>query len=142
PYLAGLITSSGIGGLNEFEEQHTNYVHGRPRKTSPFVIPKMIPNAAAGNVSIHFAVCGPNTAVSTACASAANAIGDALRAIQWGYADVMITGGTEAAITPMGLGGFCSARALSTRNDNPQAASRPVDSDREGFILSEGAGVM
>ena len=102
----------------------------------------MIANAAAGNISIHFGLCGPNTAVSTACASAANAIGDALRAIQWDYADVMITGGSEAAITPMGLGGFISARALSTRNDNPQAASRPFDKDRDGFVLSEGAGIV
>jgi 3-oxoacyl-[acyl-carrier-protein] synthase II len=142
PYRCGVIIGSGIGGLNEFEEQHSNYVHGGPRKISPFVIPKMIPNAAAGNVSIHLEVCGPNTAVSTACASAANAIGDALRAIQWGYADVMVTGGSESSITPMGVGGFTSARALSLRNDNPQAASRPFDKDRDGFILSEGAGIL
>src|SRR5262245_26202256 len=135
PYRCGVIVGSGIGGLNEFEEQHSNYVHGGPRKISPFVIPKMIPNAAAGNVSIHFGLCGPNTAVSTACASAANAIGDALRAIQWSYADVMLTGGSESCITPMGVGGFTSARALSLRNDNPQAASRPFDKDRDGFIL-------
>src|SRR5262249_2211623 len=98
PYRSGVIIGSGIGGLNEFEEQHTNYIHGGPRKISPFVIPKMIPNAAAGNVSIHLGVCGPNTAVSTACASAANAIGDAIRAIQWGYADIMVTGGSESSM--------------------------------------------
>src|SRR5262249_5259119 len=108
----------------------------------PFVIPKMIANAAPGNISIHFGLCGPNTAVATACASAANAIGDALRAIQWGYADGMISGGTEAAINPMGLGRFCYARALSTRNDDPAAASRPFDKGRDGFVLSEGAGVF
>jgi 3-oxoacyl-[acyl-carrier-protein] synthase II len=142
PYRAGVIIGSGIGGLNEFEEQHSNYVHGGPRKISPFVIPKMIPNAAAGNVSIHFGACGPNTAVSTACASAANAIGDALRAIQWGYADIMLTGGSESCITPMGVGGFTSARALSMRNDNPPAASRPFEKDRDGFILAEGAGIL
>ena len=102
----------------------------------------MIANAAAGNISIHFGLCGPNTAVSTACASAAHAIGDALRAIQYDHADVMVTGGTEAAITPMGLGGFIAARALSQRNDDPQAASRPFDKDRDGFVLSEGAGIL
>jgi 3-oxoacyl-[acyl-carrier-protein] synthase II len=117
-------------------------VHSGPSKISPFVIPKMIANAASGNISIHFGLCGPNTAVSTACASAANAIGDALRAIQWDYADVMITGGSEAAITNMGLGGFISARALSLRNEDPQGASRPFDKDRDGFVLSEGAGVL
>src|SRR5438445_7338937 len=142
PFRCGVILGSGIGGLNEFEEQHGRYLQGGPGKISPFVIPKMIPNAAPGNLSIHFGLCGPNTAISTACASAAHAIGDALRAIQHGYADVMLTGGSEAAITPMGLGGFCSARALSLRNDNPQAASRPFDKDRDGFILSEGAGIL
>lgn len=142
PYRCGAILGSGIGGLTEFEEQHTRFIQGGPGKISPFVIPKMIPNAAPGNVSIHFGLCGPNTAVSTACASAAHAIGDALRAIQWDYADVMITGGSEAVITNMGLGGFISARALSLRNDDPQAASRPFDKDRDGFVLSEGAGVL
>jgi 3-oxoacyl-[acyl-carrier-protein] synthase II len=142
PYRCGVIVGSGIGGLNEFEEQHARYVHQGPGKISPFVIPKMIANAAAGNVSIQFGLCGPNTAVATACASAANATGDALRAIQWGYADVMITGGSESTITPMGVGGFTSAHALSKRNDNPQAASRPFDKDRDGFVLSEGAGIV
>ncbi|HEY7426385.1 MAG TPA: beta-ketoacyl synthase N-terminal-like domain-containing protein, partial [Gemmataceae bacterium] len=108
PYRCGVILGSGIGGLKEFEEQHGRYKDHGPGRISPFVIPKMIPNAAAGNVSIEFGLCGPNTAVSTACASAAHAIGDAMRAIQWGYADVMLAGGSEAVITPMGLGGFCS----------------------------------
>jgi 3-oxoacyl-[acyl-carrier-protein] synthase II len=142
PYRCGTVIGSGIGGLNEFEEQHGRYLKDGPGKISPFVIPKMIANAAAGNVSIHFHLAGPNTAVSTACASAANAVTDALRAIQSGYADVMVTGGSEAGVTPMGLGGFCSARALSSRNDDPTLASRPFDKDRDGFVLSEGAGIL
>jgi 3-oxoacyl-[acyl-carrier-protein] synthase II len=142
PYRAGTIIGSGIGGLNEFEQQHGRYLKDGPGRISPFVIPKMIANAAAGNVSIHFGLCGPNTAISTACASAAHALGDALRAIQHDQADVMLAGGSEAAITPMGLGGFISAHALSHRNDNPPAASRPFDTERDGFILSEGAGMV
>ena len=142
PFRCGVIVGSGIGGLNEFEEQHARFIHGGPHKISPFVIPKMIPNAAPGNISIHFGISGPNTAVSTACASAANAIGDALRAIQWGYADVMITGGSESVITNMGLGGFIAARALSLRTSDPTKASRPFDRERDGFVLSEGAGIV
>jgi 3-oxoacyl-[acyl-carrier-protein] synthase II len=142
PYRCGVIVGSGIGGLSEFEEQHGRFYKGGPGKISPFVIPKMIANAAPGNISIHFGLKGPNTAVATACASAANALGDALRAIQWDYADIMISGGSEAALTPMGLGGFVSARALSTRNDDPERASRPFDMDRDGFVLSEGAGIV
>ncbi len=141
-YRCGVVLGSGIGGLNEFEEQHARYLSGGPGKISPFVIPKMISNAAAGNISIHFGLKGPNTSVTTACASAAHAVGDALRAIQLDEADVMLTGGSEAAMTPMGLGGFISARALSTRNEDPRAASRPFDRDRDGFVLSEGAGVV
>jgi 3-oxoacyl-[acyl-carrier-protein] synthase II len=142
PFRCGVIIGSGIGGLAEFEEQHARMLHGGPNKISPFVIPKMIANAAAGNVSIQFGARGPCTAVSTACSSAANAIGDALRAIQHEQADVVITGGSEAAVLPMGLGGFTSARALSMRNDDPQGASRPFDKDRDGFVLSEGAGIL
>jgi 3-oxoacyl-[acyl-carrier-protein] synthase II len=142
PYRCGTIIGSGIGGLCEFEEQHARFIHGGPGKISPFVIPKMIPNAAPGNISIHFGLCGPNTAVSTACASAAHAIQDATRAIQYGQADIMIAGGSESVMTNMGLGGFISARALSQRNDNPQSASRPFDRDRDGFVLAEGAGVL
>jgi 3-oxoacyl-[acyl-carrier-protein] synthase II len=142
PFRAGIIFGSGIGGLNEFEDQHGRYVKAGPSRISPFVIPKMIANNAAGTISIHFDLRGPNTTVVTACASAGNAIGDALRAIQWDYADIMVTGGSEAAITPMGLGGFVSAKALSTRNANPAAASRPFDKDRDGFVLSEGSGVL
>jgi 3-oxoacyl-[acyl-carrier-protein] synthase II len=142
PYRCGTIVGSGIGGLNEFEEQHARFIHGGPAKISPFVIPKMIPNAAPGNISIHYGLCGPNTAISTACASAAHAIQDATRAIQRDEADVMIAGGSEAVITNMGLGGFMSARALSLRNESPETASRPFDKDRDGFVLAEGAGIL
>jgi len=143
PFRCGAIVGSGIGGLTEYEEQHTKFMQGGgPRGISPFVIPKMMPNSAPGNISIHFGLCGPSRAVSTACASAADAITDALRTIQLDEADVMVTGGSEAAITYMGLGGFISARALSSRNEQPQAASRPFDKDRDGFVLSEGAGIL
>jgi 3-oxoacyl-[acyl-carrier-protein] synthase II len=142
PYRTGVILGSGIGGLNEFEEQHGRYLKSGPDRISPFVIPKMIVNAAPGHVAIHFGLRGPNTAVATACASAAHAVSDALRAIQYGDADVMLTGGSEATITPMALGGFVSARALSMRNEDPPRASRPFDRDRDGFVLSEGAGVV
>jgi 3-oxoacyl-[acyl-carrier-protein] synthase II len=145
PYRCGAIIGTGIGGLSEYEEQHTKYLknlENGPRGISPFVIPRMMPNAAPGNISIHFGLCGPNTAVGTACASGSNAISDALRTIQRDEVDVMITGGSEAAITHMGLGGFISARALSLRNDDPQAASRPFDKDRDGFVLSEGCGLV
>jgi len=145
PFRGGVIIGSGIGGLNEYEDQHEEFIKNGPKgpsRVSPFVIPKMMPNAAAGNVSIHYGLCGPSTAVSTACASAANAVSDALRCIQRDEADVMISGGSEAAITNMGLGGFISARALSQRNEQPQLASRPFDRDRDGFVLSEGAGIV
>jgi 3-oxoacyl-[acyl-carrier-protein] synthase II len=142
PFRCGVIFGSGIGGLGEFEEQHTRFMEGGPGRISPFVVPKMIVNSAAGNISIQFGMCGPNTAISTACASAAHAIGDALRAIQYDHADVMVAGGAEAGITPMGVGGFIQARALSERNDDPQGASRPFDKERDGFVLSEGAGAL
>jgi 3-oxoacyl-[acyl-carrier-protein] synthase II len=142
PFRCGCILGSGIGGLNEFEDQHDRFREGGPGRISPFVIPKMMGNSAPGNVSIHFGLMGPCTAVATACASAANAIADALRSIQRDEADVMITGGCESTVTNMGLGGFCAARALSMRNDDPPAASRPFDRDRDGFVLAEGAGVI
>ncbi len=113
-----------------------------PSRISPFVIPKLMVNAASGQVSIRWGLKGPCSAIATACASAANAIGDAFRLIQAGEADLMVTGGSEAAITHMGLGGFAAMRALSTRNDDPTRASRPFDRDRDGFILAEGAGVL
>jgi len=142
PHDCGVIIGSGIGGLNEFETQHSICLEKGPSRISPFVIPKLMVNAASGQVSIHWGLRGPNTAVATACASAANAIGDAFKIIQYGHADVMITGGTEAAITHMGLGGFAAMRALSTRNDDPPRASRPFDRDRDGFVLAEGAGIL
>lgn len=142
PFRCGCILGSGIGGLNEFEDGHTTFMTKGPSRISPFVIPKMIANAGSGNISIRFGLRGPNTTISTACSSAAHAIGDAMRMIGLGLADVMITGGAESTITNMGLGGFCSARALSERNDDPSTASRPFDKDRDGFVLAEGAGLL
>ncbi len=142
PHRCGVLIGSGIGGLNEFETQHRNLIEKGASKISPFTIPKLMVNAASGQVSIKFGLQGPCSAVATACASAANAIGDTFRLIQHGLANIMITGGSEAAITHMGLGGFASMRALSTRNDAPTKASRPFDKDRDGFILSEGAGIV
>jgi 3-oxoacyl-[acyl-carrier-protein] synthase II len=141
-FRCGCILGSGIGGLAEFEDGHGTLMTKGPGRVNPFVIPKMIANAASGNISIKFGLRGPNTTVSTACSSAAHAIGDSLMAIRMGQADVMISGGSEAAITPMGLAGFIACRALSKRNDDPQRASRPWDRDRDGFVLSEGAGVL
>lgn len=141
-FRCGVIIGSGVGGLAEFEAQHTRLMEKGPDKVSAFTIPKMIVNAASGHVSIQWGLRGPCTAVATACASATNAMGDAFRAIQYDDADVMITGGTEAGMTPMGLAGFGSMRALSERNDDPARASRPFDRDRDGFVLSEGAGVV
>ena len=141
-YASGVIIGSGIGGLTEFETQHTAMMTKGPSRISPFTIPKLMVNAASGQVSIRWGLQGPNSAIATACASAANAIGDAYKIIQYGQADIMVTGGSEAAITHMGLGGFASMRALSTRNDDPPRASRPFDRDRDGFVLAEGAGML
>jgi 3-oxoacyl-[acyl-carrier-protein] synthase II len=138
----GVVVGSGIGGLHEIEEQHTRLLEKGPSRISPFMIPKLMVNAASGQISIRFGLRGPNSAVATACASSSNAIGDAYKIIQRGVADVMVSGGSEAALTPMGLSGFIALRALSTRNEDPQGASRPFDKDRDGFVLSEGAGVM
>ena len=140
PFRCGVIIGSGIGGLSEIETQHAKLLERGPDKVSPFTIPKLMVNAASGQVSIQFGLQGPNTAVSTACASASNAIGDAFKTIQRGDADVMITGGSEAAVTPMGIAGFRRMRALSERNDDPTRASRPFDRDRDGFVMAEGAG--
>ncbi len=142
PFRAGAIIGSGIGGVGEIVSQHNRLLAKGPDKVSPFTVPKMMLNAASGQLSIHFGIRGPNYAVATACASATNAMGEAYKAIRYGEADVMITGGTEAAMEPISLAGFCSMKALSTRNDNPAAASRPFDADRDGFVLSEGAGVL
>ena len=142
PFRCGCILGSGIGGMAEFEEGHTTLMTKGPSRLSPFVIPKMIANAAAGNISIRYHLMGPNTTVSTACSSAAHALGDAMHQIAYDFADVIVSGGTEAAITPMGLSGFIACRALSERNDDPTRASRPFDRDRDGFVLSEGAGIL
>ena len=142
PYRHGTLIGSGIGGLHEIEEQHSKLFERGPSRVSPFMIPKLILNAASGNVSIRWGLRGPNSAVATACATGTNAIGDAFRLIQNDCADVMLAGGSEAAITPMCLSGFARMNALSTRNNEPEKASRPFDSDRDGFVLSEGAGVV
>ncbi|MCL4121124.1 UNVERIFIED_CONTAM: hypothetical protein GTU68_015636 [Idotea baltica] len=142
PFRHGVLVGSGIGGLNEIETQHSTLFDKGPNRVSPFMIPKLMVNAASGNISVRWGLKGPNSAVATACASATNAIGDAFKLIQHGTADVMVTGGSEAAITPMGLSGFARMNALSTRLDEPQRASRPFDVDRDGFVLSEGAGIV
>jgi len=142
PFRCGVVIGSGIGGLWEFEVQEERLLHKGIDKVSPFTIPKLMVNSASGHVSALFGAKGPNFAVATACASAANSIGSGLRAIQYGDADVMITGASEAALTPIGLAGFQNMRALSFRTDAPQQASRPFDVDRDGFVLSEGAGVV
>jgi 3-oxoacyl-[acyl-carrier-protein] synthase II len=138
----GVFIASGIGGFGTIEREHAAYLAGGPRKISPFFIPSAIINLAAGQVSIRFGAKGTNSATCTACSASAHAIGDAYEIIRRGDADVMIAGGSEAAITPMGVGGFGAMRALSTRNDEPERASRPFDRDRDGFIIGEGAGVL
>lgn len=142
PWRLGAIIGSGIGGINEIETQEKRLLNKGPDKVSAFTIPKLMLNAASGHLSIHYGLRGVNYAVATACASAANAMGEAYRTIQRGETDVMLTGGTEAAVTPMGMAGFANMKALSMRNDDPAAASRPFDADRDGFVLSEGAGVL
>jgi len=138
----GVFIASGIGGFSTIEREHRALLEGGPRKISPFFIPSAIINLAAGQVSIRFGAKGPNLAACTACSASAHAIGDAFEIVKRGAADVMIAGGSEAAITPMGVGGFAAMRALSTRNDEPERASRPFDRDRDGFIIGEGAGVV
>ena len=138
----GVHIGSGIGGISGIEKGHNNYLKGGPRKVSPFFVPSNIINMISGNLSVKYGLKGPNLAIATACATATHSIGDAARIIEYGDADVMVTGGAEMASTPTGLAGFASARALSTRNDDPQTASRPWDRDRDGFVLSDGAGVV
>src|SRR5204862_6716326 len=142
PFCCGVILGSGIGGLHEIEEGCAKLIGKGPDRVSPFVVPKMMLNAAGGNLSIRYGLKGINYSVATACASANNAIGDAYKAIQNGDADVVVTGGTEAAITQMGLSGFQNMKALSTRTSDPQRASRPFDAERDGLVLSEGAGLL
>ena len=142
----GVLVGSGIGGLHTVEKEHAQYLSLGPEKgparISPFLIPMLIVNMAAGQISIIFGLKGPNSTVATACATGNHAIGDAFRIIQRGDADVMVCGGAEAAISPMGFGGFCALRALSTRNDKPEKASRPFDKNRDGFVIGEGAGIV
>jgi 3-oxoacyl-[acyl-carrier-protein] synthase II len=138
----GVFIASGIGGFSTIEREHIALLEGGPRRISPFFIPSAIINLAAGQVSIRFGAKGPNSATCTACAASAHAIGDAYEIIRRGDADTMIAGGSEAAITPMGVGGFAAMRGLSTRNDEPERASRPFDADRDGFIVGEGSGVV
>ena len=138
----GVYISSGIGGFTTIEREHKAYLEGGPRKISPFFIPSAIINLASGQVSIRFSAKGPNLASCTACTASAHAIGDAYEIIRRGVADAMIAGGAEAAVCPMGVGGFAALRALSTRNEDPTHASRPFDKDRDGFVLGEGAGIL
>jgi len=138
----GVFIASGIGGFSTIEREHRALLNGGPRKISPFFIPASIINLAAGHVSIRLGAKGPNSATCTACSASAHAVGDAFEAIRRGVADVMVAGGSEAAITPLGVGGFAAMRALSTRNDEPGRASRPFDRERDGFIIGEGAGVL
>jgi len=140
--MVGVHIGSGIGGFDVIEREHTALLKGGPRKISPFFIPAAIVNLAAGHVSMRVGAKGPNEATATACTTSAHSIGDSFRIIQHGDADVMIAGGTEAAITPMGVGGFAAMRALSTRNDAPEKASRPWDKDRDGFVIGEGSGIL
>ena len=138
----GVFIASGIGGFGTIEREHSALLKGGPRRISPFFIPATIINLAAGHVSIRFGAKGPNSATATACSASTHAIGDAMKIIQRGDADAMIAGGSEAAITPMGIGGFAAMKALSVRNDEPERASRPFDKDRDGFVVGEGAGVL
>lgn len=138
----GVIVGTGIGGIKEIEEQHVRLLNKSPRKVSPFCVPKLMGNAASGCISIEFGLKGPNMCIVTACASASHAIGESFWNVLSGRSDICITGGSEAALTPIGLASFCALKSLSTRNDDPQHASRPFDKDRDGFVLSEGAGIM
>jgi 3-oxoacyl-[acyl-carrier-protein] synthase II len=138
----GVIVATGIGGIQEIEEQHIKLLNKGVRQVSPFTVPKLMANAGCGNIAIRYGLRGPNFCVVSACASSNHAIGEAFCNIVYGRSDVMITGGAEAALSPVGLASFCAARSLSTRNDDPAKASRPFDRDRDGFVLSEGSGIL
>lgn len=142
PYRFGVVLGSGIGGIETLEKEHEKLLTKGPGRVSPFFIPMMISNIGAGQVSMTFGAKGPNTTVVTACASSTNSIGEAFKIIQRGDGDIMITGGAEASITPLSIAGFCSMKAMSTRNDDPKGASRPFDKDRDGFVMGEGAGIL
>jgi len=138
----GVLVGSGVGGLSTIEREEGNLLRGGPQKVSPFLVPMLITDIASAQVAIRYRLSGPNLSISTACATGNHSIGEAFRVIQRGEADLMIAGGAEAAITPLGLAGFCSMRALSTRNEEPEKASRPFDRERDGFVIGEGAGVV
>ncbi len=138
----GVLIGSGIGGIETIEREHTTLIQKGPDRLSPFLIPMLIVNMAPGQVSIQFGLRGPNVSIATACATGTHAIGEAARMLKFGDAEVMVAGGTESAISPLGIGGFCAMRALSTRNDEPQRASRPFDLERDGFVMGEGAGIV
>ena len=138
----GVLVGSGVGGLETIEREKTHLLEKGPQRVSPFLVPMLITDITSAQIAIKYGFAGPNLSVSTACATGNHAIGEAFKIIQRGQAEVMITGGTEAAITPLGLAGFCSMRALSTRNDDPQRASRPFDRERDGFVMGEGAGIV
>ena len=138
----GVIIGTGIGGIKEIEQQHIKLLEKGVRQVSPFTVPRLMANAASGTIAIYYGLKGPNFCVTSACASANHAIGEAFCNIAFGRSDIIITGGTEAALTPLGLSSFCAARSLSTRNSDPTTASRPFDKDRDGFVLSEGAGIL
>ncbi len=139
---AGVVIGSGIGGIESIETQHQRLLERGARRLSPYLIPKLLINILPGQVAIHFKCRGPNQAVVTACATATHSLGDAMQFIRDGKADLILAGGSEAGITPLGFGGFCALKALSTRNDDPQGASRPFDAERDGFVMGEGAGVL
>ena len=141
-FRVGAVVGTGIGGIQEIEQQHGRLLKKGPGRVSPFCVPRLMANAASGNIAIRYGLQGPNFCVVSACASGSHAIGEAFSNILSGRSDVIITGGAEAALSPVGLASFCAARSLSTRNDNPKAASRPFDKDRDGFVLSEGAGIV
>jgi len=142
PFRVGVIVGSGIGGISTVAAEHKMLLEKGPRRVSPFMIPMLITNIAAGEIAIAYNIQGPNYSISSACATSNHTVGDALRLIRYGDADVIIAGGSEAAVTPLGLAGFCSAKALSTRNDDPEHASRPFDRERDGFVMGEGAGIV
>jgi len=142
PYMCGCIVGSGVGGLGTIEQEKEKLLSGGPRRVSPFLIPGMIIDMTSGEISIRYGLKGVNYGAVSACASSSHAIGDSMRMIQHGDADLVITGGSEASITPLGLAGFCSAKALSKRNDDPEHSSRPFDAERDGFVMSEGSGII
>jgi len=142
PFRVAVIVGTGIGGIKEIEEQHIRLLEKGPRKVSPFCVPRLMGNAAAGSIAIMYGLKGPNICIVSACASGSHAIGEAYCNILSGRSDIAVTGGSEAALTPIALASFCAARSLSTRNDDPPAASRPFDRDRDGFVLAEGAGIL